>query len=113
MKRNHFFNVMAVCAALSFVACSGQKETSEQVEEETVQLVKIAKVMEQAVPQVVSYTATVEPYKRNSISSSVPNRIKKIYVEVGDKVYAGQKLVDLDQANLAQQKLQLDNLELE
>ena len=110
MKRNHFFNVMAVCAALSFVACSGQKETSEQVEEETVQLVKIAKVMEQAVPQVVSYTATVEPYKRNSISSSVPNRIKKIYVEVGDKVYAGQKL---DQANLAQQKLQLDNLELE
>lgn len=45
MKRNHFFNVMAVCAALSFVACSGQKETSEQVEEETVQLVKIAKVM--------------------------------------------------------------------
>ena len=106
MKRNHFFNVMAVCAALSFVACSGQKETSEQVEEETVQLVKIAKVMEQAVPQVVSYTATVEPYKRNSISSSVPNRIKKIYVEVGDKVYAGQKLVDLDQANLAQQKLQ-------
>ena len=113
MKRNHFFNVMAVCAALSFVACSGQKETSEQVEEETVQLVKIAKVMEQAVPQVVLYTATVEPYKRNSISSSVPNRIKKIYVEVGDKVYAGQKLVDLDQANLAQQKLQLDNLELE
>ena len=113
MKRNHFFNVMAVCAALLFVACSGQKETSEQVEEETVQLVKIAKVMEQAVPQVVSYTATVEPYKRNSISSSVPNRIKKIYVEVGDKVYAGQKLVDLDQANLAQQKLQLDNLELE
>ena len=110
MKRNHFFNVMAVCAALSFVACSGQKETSEQVEEETVQLVKIAKVMEQAVPQVVSYTATVEPYKRNSISSSVPNRIKKIYVEVGDKVYAGQ---NLDQANLAQQKLQLDNLELE
>ena len=36
MRRNHFFNVMAVCAALSFVACSGQKETVEQVDEETV-----------------------------------------------------------------------------
>ena len=114
MKRNHFFNVMAVCAALSFVACSGQKETSEQVEEETVQLVKIAKVMEQAVPQVVSYTATVEPYKRNSISSSVPNRIKKIYVEVGDKVSCRTKISRFgSDANLAQQKLQLDNLELE
>ena len=71
MKRNHFFNVMAVCAALSFVACSGQKETSEQVEEETVQLVKIAKVMEQAVPQVVSYTATVEQIGRASCRERV------------------------------------------
>lgn len=44
MKRNHFFNVMAVCAALSFVACSGQKETSEQVEEETVQLGKLLRL---------------------------------------------------------------------
>mgnify|MGYP000815448349 FL=1 len=73
----------------------------------------MARVTEQAVPQVVSYTATIEPYKRNLISSSLPNRIKKIYVEVGDHVKAGQKLVDLDRANLAQQKLQLDNLELE
>ncbi|HIY48644.1 MAG TPA: efflux RND transporter periplasmic adaptor subunit [Candidatus Barnesiella excrementavium] len=103
----------AACAALLFVACSGAKESTEQTEEETVQLVKVARVTEQAVPQVVSYTATIEPYKRNLISSSLPNRIKKIYVEVGDHVKAGQKLVDLDRANLAQQKLQLDNLELE
>lgn len=105
--------MMAACSALLFAACSGPKETTEQAEEETVQLVRVARVTEQAVPQVVSYTATIEPYKRNLISSSLPNRIKKIYVEVGDHVKAGQKLVDLDRANLAQQKLQLDNLELE
>ena len=105
--------MLAACSALLFVACSGEKENTEQAEEETVQLVKVARVTEQAVPQVVSYTATIEPYKRNLISSSLPNRIKKIYVEVGDQVKAGQKLVDLDRANLAQQKLQLDNLELE
>ena len=105
--------MLAACSALLFVACSGEKENTEQAEEETVQLVKVARVTEQAVPQVVSYTATIEPYKRNLISSSLPNRIKKIYVEVGDHVKAGQKLVDLDRANLAQQKLQLDNLELE
>ena len=49
----------------------------------------------------------------NVSSGIVSVRIKKIYVEVGDHVKAGQKLVDLDRANLAQQKLQLDNLELE
>ncbi len=113
MKKEHLIGMLAACSALLFVACSGEKENTEQAEEETVQLVKVARVTEQAVPQVVSYTATIEPYKRNLISSSLPNRIKKIYVEVGDQVKAGQKLVDLDRANLAQQKLQLDNLELE
>lgn len=113
MKRKHLIGMMAACSALLFVACSDSKEDSRQVEEETVQLVRVARVTEQAVPQIVSYTATIEPYKRNLISSSLPNRIKKIYVEVGDYVTAGQKLVDLDRANLAQQKLQLDNLELE
>lgn len=113
MKKELLIGIAAACAALLFVACSGAKESTEQTEEETVQLVKVARVTEQAVPQVVSYTATIEPYKRNLISSSLPNRIKKIYVEVGDHVKAGQKLVDLDRANLAQQKLQLDNLELE
>lgn len=113
MKKEHLIGMLATCSALLFVACSGEKENTEQAEEETVQLVKVARVTEQAVPQVVSYTATIEPYKRNLISSSLPNRIKKIYVEVGDHVKAGQKLVDLDRANLAQQKLQLDNLELE
>lgn len=113
MKKELLIGMAAACSALLFVACSGSKESTEQTEEETVQLVKVARVTEQAVPQVVSYTATIEPYKRNLISSSLPNRIKKIYVEVGDHVKAGQKLVDLDQANLAQQKLQLDNLELE
>lgn len=113
MERKHLSYMMAVCAAVLFVACSGKKEATGQAEEETVQLVKVEKVVEQPIPQVVSYTATVEPYKRNLISSSLPNRIKKIYVEVGDHVKAGQKLVDLDRANLAQQKLQLDNLELE
>ena len=113
MKKELLIGMAAACSALLFVACSGEKENTEQAEEETVQLVKVARVTEQAVPQVVSYTATIEPYKRNLISSSLPNRIKKIYVEVGDHVKAGQKLVDLDRANLAQQKLQLDNLELE
>ncbi len=113
MERKHFVCTMAACAALLFVACSGKKEAAGQAEEETVQLVKVEKVTKQPIPQVVSYTATIEPYKRNLISSSLPNRIKKIYVEVGDRVKAGQKLVDLDRANLSQQKLQLDNLELE
>jgi RND family efflux transporter MFP subunit len=40
-------------------------------------------------------------------------RIEKIYVEVGDRVAKGQKLVQMDASNLKQMKLQLDNQTVE
>ena len=67
----------------------------------------------QEVPQTMTYTATVQPDKRNAITSSMPSRIREIYVEVGDHVKKGQLLVELDASNIMQQKVQLDNLELE
>ena len=39
-------------------------------------------------------------------------RIQKIYVEVGDFVTKGQKLVQMDGSNLEQIRTQLDNMEL-
>ncbi len=47
MKRNHFFQRNGCLCGLVVVACSGQKETSEQVRKKMFQLVEIAKVMEQ------------------------------------------------------------------
>ena len=51
MERKHFVYTMAACAAVLFVACSGKQDTAGQAEEETVQLVRVEKVTEQAVPQ--------------------------------------------------------------
>lgn len=112
MKKINLF----LAAATSIVllgACSGGEKTEQTTTEETVETVKIESASLQNVPQETTYTATVQPDKRNNISSSMPNRIKKIYVEVGDYVKKGQILVDLDAANITQQKVQLDNLELE
>lgn len=50
---------------------------------------------------------------KNNIAPSSPVRIDKIFVEVGDHVSKGQKLVQMDAANLKQTKLQLDNQEVE
>lgn len=51
--------------------------------------VEILQVHEQSVSQLVSYTATVEAYKTNNITTSTPNRIKSILVDVGSKVARG------------------------
>jgi RND family efflux transporter MFP subunit len=75
--------------------------------------VKLADVTARPVEQIQEYTATVEAEVKNNIAPSSPVRIDKIFVEVGDHVSKGQKLVQMDAANLKQTKLQLDNQEVE
>ena len=90
---------------------SGEKKEESKVDERP--NVEIRQVHEQEVPQIVSYTATVEAYKTNNISTSTPNRIKSILVDVGSKVAKGQKVVVLDDVNIDQLKVRLDNTKRE
>ena len=84
-----------------------KKDDIKVVEEKP--LIKIALVTERPVAQTREYTATVEAEVTNNIAPMTPVRINNIFVEVGDRVSKGQKLVQMDAANLTQLKLQLDN----
>ena len=70
-------------------------------------------VMARPVDQIQEYTATVQAEVKNNIAPSSPVRIDQIFVEVGDRVSKGQKLVQMDAANLKQAKFRLDNQEIE
>lgn len=111
MKKINLFFIAAVSMSM-LIACSG-KNAEQTTVAEKVESVKVENATVQSVPQTMTYTATVQPDKRNSISSSMPSRIREIYVEVGDHVKKGQLLVELDASNIMQQKVQLDNIELE
>ncbi|MGN0035819.1 MAG: efflux RND transporter periplasmic adaptor subunit [Bacteroidaceae bacterium] len=107
---------MAVAfAALVLTACGGGNQTTEQQAEVVSEKIKVklAEVKMQPVDQVESFTATVEADVKNNIAPSSPVRIEKILVEVGDRVSKGQKLVQMDAANLKQAKTQLENLQIE
>ena len=93
-------------------ACSGGKENAANKVDEKPR-VKLAEVSARPVEQIREYTATVEAEVRNNIAPSSPVRIDRIWVEVGDRVAKGQKLVSMDAANLKQTKFQLDNQEIE
>ena len=73
--------------------------------------VKVETAINSDVLQSQDYTATIESDVVNKISPAMPARIRKIYVEVGDRVRRGQTLVSLDQTNLSQQQTQIANLE--
>lgn len=97
--------------AIGLVHWRKDKSAAEKTEEKP--KVKLADVTARPVEQIQEYTATVEAEVKNNIAPSSPVRIDKIFVEVGDHVSKGQKLVQMDAANLKQTKLQLDNQEVE
>lgn len=98
----------AILVAIALSAC-GTKETANDEEQEKLPLVRTMTVSQENVPQINTYTATVEPDLINNISSSQPNRIKNIYVDEGMRVSKGQKLVVLDDINTTTYQLQVDN----
>ena len=114
MKKS--FQLAAVMVAAMLGACSGGEEKKAETAVETViekPTVKLATVTSRDVEQSGEFTATVEAEAKNNIAPTSPGRISKIFVEVGDQVRKGQKLVQMDAANLTQLKLQLDNQETE
>lgn len=111
MKKS--FQLVALLAVVLLGSCTGGKDKSaaEKVDEKP--RVKLADVTARPVEQIQEYTATVEAEVKNNIAPSSPVRIDRIFVEVGDRVVKGQKLVQMDAANLQQKKLQLDNQRIE
>ena len=111
MKKSFQLIALLVVAFLS--SCSGGKDTTKVEVVEEKPRVKLADVKARSVEQVQEYTATVEAEVKNNIAPASPVRIDQIFVEVGDRVSKGQKLVQMDAANLKQMKLQLENKQTE
>ena len=102
----------AMIGALLLSGCSkSEKEVETVVEELPIVTVDVAH--RRTVPQSKVYTATVEAENINNIAPASPNRIKKINVEVGDHVRAGQELVTLDSSNIDQLRINLEQTERE
>ncbi len=107
------YAVPAAAAAI-LAACSGPKEeTAAAADHDEAAIVDIDIAHTRAVPERRSYTANVEADNINNIAPAVANRIRSISVDVGDHVSRGQVLVTLDPATADQQRLSLENTELE
>lgn len=113
-KRVFIRPLAAMMIVAAMTACSGSSNESATITTvEELPKVEVQKVYTQEVNQLAEYTATVEAFKTNNITTSTPNRIKDILVDVGYKVAKGQKLVVLDNVNIDQLKVRLDNMERE
>ena len=110
MKRLN--TLLIVSAAVVLMSCGQQNQNTQQVVEENPK-VTVATVNAEYVSQLMVYPTTVEADIVNNIAPQSAARISKIYVEVGDKVVAGQTLARMDEVNLEKAKLQLINDSIE
>ncbi len=118
MKFNKIMKVctMLSCAAFTIAmvtACSDSKEKAVVEEEEVAQAVEVTTAELREVAQINEYSGTVEAEAVNNIAPQSSARIKKVFVEVGDHVRAGQQLAEMDDVNLDQLRMQMENDELE
>jgi RND family efflux transporter MFP subunit len=108
MKKTISMAVMTFVALL--LSCQeGTKTKGEDSVEAVVPKVRLATVHQVPVNQVRDYTCTVDAEVKNNIAPQVPGRINRIFVEVGDHVHKGQKLVQMDESSLRQLELQITN----
>lgn len=107
MKIQNIKSLSLCLLACALTACTADKNKNEKTDEKPT--VKVAVVEERSVEQKGVYTATVQAEVVNNISSSMPNRIKQIYVDEGMRVSAGQTLVVLDDVNAHTYQMQVEN----
>lgn len=106
-----FKSLLIAAVAMAGVSCKEKKAVQEQTE--TIPSVTVETVSSRDVIQQTVFTGTVEADVVNNIAPQQPRRISRILVDVGDRVKAGQLLVELDRSSLVQAKAQMDNALIE
>lgn len=111
MRLSIFITTLAALTLMS--ACSKKEANTPKATTDEKPQVQVSQVHARSVDQESQYTATVEGFNVNNITTSTPNRIKEIRVDIGDRVSKGQPLVILDDVNIEQLKIRLDNTKRE
>ncbi|MDR0954171.1 MAG: efflux RND transporter periplasmic adaptor subunit [Rikenellaceae bacterium] len=110
MKTQSLLKGVALVALAVLATGCGNRNSTTTTAEEKKPLVKVSTARIESVAQTEEFSGTILPFSQNNISPSMPLRIQRILVDVGDRVAQGQILAELDQSSLLQAKVQLENL---
>ena len=109
-----FYTGLFIVIAILNNSCNQDNQTMNTTTDNTktkekVFHVKTQKIESQVLMRTITYPANLEAYKEVYLAPSSPGRIKKIHVEVGDRIRKGQVLVEMDPTQLQQARTQLEN----
>ncbi len=100
------FLILTVCWVALMTSCGGKKE----VPEKQISIVKVETVDASGMGNKLQYPGKVVPSKNANLSFKVAGTLKKVYVDVGDRVKAGQLVALIDDSDY---KVQLNATQAE
>lgn len=108
----HILKTTAYVMGVIAVAACGQSKSQKDVQPAVQDVPSIVEVIGAATETVYysgTYSSTVQANISNNIASQAAGRIRKVNVEVGDFVSAGQVLAEMDKSQLEQAAFRLKN----
>jgi len=115
IMRNMKMMLMSIIGfTLMLSACSsGKAKTDESGETKRIEKVKLMDITLQQIEKTYEFTSTLQAFQEVYYAPASPGRINKINVEIGAYFNEGDILVEMDQTQLHQAKIQLKNLEVD
>lgn len=110
MLKNRFPIFTLMVGLLAGLAACGNEDEAPATEAAAPEA-KTIEVMPLATSEVAfssRYTANLEANEINHLGAATPGRIKEIYVDEGDRVEQGQLLVQMDESQLLQARVQME-----
>src|SRR5690554_2020451 len=112
MNRLITFSLPAIILLVTIQACSSNDEPEiEETREVPVVEVVEASVSERTMN--VTFSGTLEAFRQMNVGSNSPGRIERIFVEEGDRVSAGDPLVQMEDNQLRQARINFETAQRE
>ncbi len=117
MKRSDLNKQIIIIFLMSltvlFSACSNDKKEDTDEDIKKTEKVKVMALEKEKINKTYEFTSNLLAFNEVYYAPAAPGRINKIYVEVGSRFNEGDLLVEMDQTQLYQAKLQLSSLEVD
>ncbi|MBI2968125.1 MAG: efflux RND transporter periplasmic adaptor subunit [Bacteroidetes bacterium] len=85
---------------------SGKDGAKEATNVEKIVPVEVIKLEPDTFTRILTFTGTILPWQETKFGAQSPGRVENIYVEEGSRVTAGDLLVQMDDAQLKQARIQ-------
>lgn len=112
MKRLNTLTLLIAILPVVFFSCTDMAKTEGDNAEKpaTKEMVRVISLEKQEIARSIEIASTLEAFNEVHLAPATPGKIEEIRVEIGDKVTKGQTLIQMDDAQLIQSKIQMNNL---